>query len=185
MGSVQGAAWLLVVGLAGLLQACGAESDLDQDEPLSQAQEGLGSEDPYAGLLPMPQEPWSVPAPGSGAPATDPYRAARQAKQREYDRIAAENGCHGSGAWTTSNDRFYNEVPIPAPPAPRWTLGPLDDKGRCMERCFERFDDDMSYCARLPEDMRRRCREKASEDYSLCVRECSRKYPDPRLPKDD
>jgi hypothetical protein len=195
------ATWLLVVGLAGLLQACGVESGADPREDTGEAQQALGSEDPYSAPGPLPGG-HETGGPGDGwgsgfagdpqyAPYVnqrdpDPYRAQSQANQRESDRIAEANRSHGRGRWSASNDRFYNDgEPMFAPPAPSWRDGPLNDKGRCVEACFDKYNDDMDYCARLPEQMRPQCRRKAMDDYALCVRDCSRKFPDPRLPNGD
>jgi hypothetical protein len=51
------AAWLLVVGLAGLLQACGVESAVARDGPADEAPDALGSEDPGPGPVGPTQGP--------------------------------------------------------------------------------------------------------------------------------
>jgi hypothetical protein len=184
------------------------------DEAAEQTEQGLGSEDPWPGPGRLPPGGHDPGGPGYGwgsgfagdpqyAPYTsqrdpDPYRDQRHAKQREYDRIHDENQRHAAagraideararaGEGEPSTGRLYGGGwTIPAPPSPRWTWGPLNDKGRCQEMCFKKYNDDMDYCARLPDGLRGSCRRKAAEDYALCVRDCSRKYPDPRLPKDD
>ena len=210
-------AWLLVVGLAGLLQACGVESDLIQSEPAGEAQEALGSEGPYpapGGPPPSGHEPggpgdgWgsgfagdSQYAPYTGQHDPDPYRAQRHANQHEYSRIHDENQRHKEAA--DANDeararRYEDEQHeratrrlyrggwrISAPSAPRGSDDPLSDKGKCEDACFVKYMDDCAYCNRLPKPQQQPCRGKAMDDYALCVRECSRKYPDPRLPKVD
>ncbi len=184
------------------------------DEATAETEADLGSEDPWPGPGGPPPGEHDPGGPGHGwgrgfvgdpqyAPYIgqrdpDPHRDQRREKQREYDRIHDENQRHKEAA--DANDeararRYEDEASthrlycggwrIPAPPSPRWTWGPLNDKGRCNERCFEKYNDDMNYCARLPERLRDECRDKAMDDYVLCVRDCSRKYPDPRLPKDD
>jgi hypothetical protein len=192
---------VLALGLLGL--NCGAAGETT-DDPVAVTEESLGYEDPAPAPGGVPGGSHDPGGPGSGwaggwandpqyapyaAPSgADPNGAAREAQQRAYER---EHGENHSNRWLYPGPlgRPYpcagSEAPIPAPPAPRWTWGPLNDKGRCFERCFEKYNDDMDYCFRLPESQRGACRRKAVEDYVLCVRECSRKYPDPRLPKDD
>jgi hypothetical protein len=189
------AAWLLVVGLAGLSQACGVDSGAPRRQDTGEASEALGGEDPSpapGGLPPGGHEPggpgdgWgsgfagdSQYAPYVGPRDPDPYRAQREASQRESDRIREENHRHGDGgSSSTPAERFYNYgEPVFAPPAPRWLDGPLNKKAKCIEKCWNKHMDDDAYCRRLPTDQREECWRKSIHDYGECVRECSRKYP--------
>jgi hypothetical protein len=202
MRSVQVAAWLLVVGLSGLLQACGVESDVAPSEVVGEAKEGLGYEDPQpapGGLPPGGSEPggpgngWSGGwandpqyAPYTSPSGTDPNRAAREAQQRAYEREHGENHNY-RGPWSGPLGRpypaapeKYSEDPIPAPPAPRWLFPPLlsNEKERCEAACWQKNQDDDSYCRKLPSKLAREaCWIKSIRDFGACIRECSRKFP--------
>lgn len=118
----------------------------------------------------------------------DPYKEQRAAKQREYDRISAENRRHGGGGQSEGvAHRSYPGGKQVAPDAdsvptsvhkPQHGEGPLNDKARCQDACWEQFLIDTSYCRKIRDkDSRQQCWIKSEEDYGLCVRECSRKYP--------
>jgi hypothetical protein len=194
MRNVQ-AAWLLAVGLSGLLQACGGESDRAPSEVVVEAQEGLGHEDPSPGPVGAPAGGAEQGGPGngwSGGWAGDPQYAPyvgqypqprdphRDARQRENERIYEENHRNDGRRDYYDIHRFYNGGDsIPAPPAPRWLFGPLpcNEKARCIERCWQKHVDDDEYCRRLPKELRQACWIKSIRDYGECVRECSRKFP--------
>jgi hypothetical protein len=85
---------------------------------------------------------------------------------------------------------YYMPPPEPEPPppcatAPRHGWGPLSPKGKCEDDCWATYIDDSRYCERLPKPQQRACKQKAFDKFVNCVRDCSRKYPDPRLPKGD
>jgi hypothetical protein len=191
--------WLgLALGLLGL--NCGAAGETT-DDPVAVTEESLGSEDPAPAPGGLPGGGHDPGGPGSGwaggwandpqyapyaAPSgTDPNQGAAEAQRQAHDRENAPYRSHG-GEYGGPLGRPYacssSPEPIPAPPAPRWTWGPLNDKARCNERCFEKYMDDAAYCKRLPDRQRGECQRKAVDDYQLCVRECSRRYP---RPKDD
>jgi hypothetical protein len=118
----------------------------------------------------------------------DPHRAQRAANQREYDRIRAENRRHGGGGQSPGGaQRSYPGGRQVAPDAdrvpssvhkPQHGEGPLDDKARCQDECWEQFLIDTSYCRKIHDkDRRQQCWIKSEEDYGLCIRECSRKFP--------
>ena len=191
-------------GVATEVEALGEESDVDRGEALDEALQGVGYESPAPGpgtILPGGHDPGG---PGNGwsggwagdpqyAPYTsprdpDPYRAQRQAKQREYDRIREQNRRHSGGR--QGQGEAHRDYPggkqvAPDPyrlPSsihkPQHGAGPLDDKARCEDDCWEQFLIDTSRCRRIPDkDRRQQCWIKSEEDYGLCIRECSRKYP--------
>ena len=126
-------------------------------------------------------------APYVGARDPDPYKAQREAKQREYDRIRAENRGHGGGGQNRPIRRRYSDHTLEAPDAdrvpesvhkPQHGDGPLDDKARCLDECWEAYLVDTAHYRRIRDkEARHQCWVKASDDLSLCNRECSRKYP--------
>lgn len=196
-----------LLGLALLGLNCDEVGE-STDEPVAVTEESLGYEDPSpapGGLLGGGHDPGG---PGSGwaggwandpqyAPyvassGKDPNQGAAEAQRQAHDRENAPYRSHGGEyggplgrPYPLPTREYAGGYRLPAPPSPRWRLGPLTDKARCFESCFDKYNDDMNYCARLPESQQSECRRKAVEAYVLCVRECSRKYPDPRLPKDD
>jgi hypothetical protein len=174
------------------------------DESTTEHAASLGYESPAPGpgtILPGGHDPggpgygwgggWCADpqyAPYCGARDPDPYRAQREAHQREYDRIREENRRHRGG--DQGHGEVHREYPggkQVAPDAdrvpstvhkPHHGDGPLDDKARCQDACWEQFLIDTSYCRRIPDKIKRQqCWIKSEEDYGLCIRECSRKYP--------
>jgi hypothetical protein len=174
------------------------------EEATNEAPESLGYEDPVPGpgtILPGGHDPggpgngwgggWCADpqyAAYCGPRDPDPYKAQRQAKQREDERIHEENQRHGgTGQSPGVAHRSYPGGKQVAPDAesapirvqkPQHGEGPLNDKARCQDDCWEQFLIDTSRCRRLRDkDARQRCWIKSEEDYGLCIRECSRKYP--------
>ncbi|MEO5730141.1 MAG: hypothetical protein ABI134_15945 [Byssovorax sp.] len=174
------------------------------DEATNEAPESLGYETPWPGpgtILPGGHDPggpgygwgggWCADpqyAPYCKPRAPDPYKAQRQAKQREYDRIGAENRQHSGGGQSKGVvHRNYPGGKQVAPDAyrvpssvhePQHGDGPLNDKARCQDACWEKFLIDTSCYRKIRDkDKRQQCWIKSEEDYGLCIRECSRKYP--------
>lgn len=100
-------------------------------------------------------------------------------KQYEHGRTRGENRRHAGGR--QKEQRHYPGGVQKAPDAPRPTVhpaqGPLNDKARCEDDCYNKYIIDSGHCSKLPKPKRRRCQDEASEKMSLCFRECSRKYP--------
>jgi hypothetical protein len=184
-------------GLAVLSQGCVASplaTDTDQDacgedglvgqprsERVAASKDALGFEDPYpAPAIPPPD----APDPGGPGGGWTPAFGAGSGSPGSSNDVAAVNGHHVAGEYhgraeQRPADRAYaSGYTLEAPPAPRWLDGPLNDKAKCTEACFAKYMDDCAYCKRLPDDDQRgACQRKAIEDYALCVRDCSRKYP--------
>jgi len=184
--------------------ALGESANTADKEATNEAPACLGYENPWPGpgtILPGGHDPGG-PGHGWGRGFADdpnyaqyfkprdpdPYKAQRHAKQREYARIRAENRRHGGGGQSDGVvHRSYPGGKQRAPDAdrmpssvhkPQHGEGPLNDKARCQDACWERFLIDTSSCRRIRDkDRRQQCWIKAEEDYGLCIRECSRKYP--------
>lgn len=192
---------VVAFGIAVLSQGCVAsrvDAETDQGGPGSEdvageprservaaSQGGLGSEDPY----PAPAiEPPGGPAPGGPGGGWTPAFGTGNSSPGGTNDVVAVNGHHVAGEYhgrpeERPVERAYAQgATFEAPPSPQWLDGPLNDKGRCEEVCFAKYMDACVECNWLRDkDDRRACRQKAMDDYVLCVRECSRKYPDPRL----
>ena len=161
-----------LLGLALLGLNCD-EAGESTDEPVAVTEERLGYEDPSPAPGGLPGGGHDPGGPGSGwaggwandpqyAPyvassGKDPNQGAAEAQRQAHDRENAPYRSHGG--------KYGGPLGRPYPMPSREYAGGY-------------------YCARLPESQRSECRRKAVEAYVLCVRECSRKYPDPRLPKD-
>lgn len=166
------------------------ESDHAPEETTAEASNSLGYESPSPGpgvVLPGGHDPGG---PGAGwgrgfaddpsyAPYfahhdPDPYKEQRHAKQREYDRIAAENRRHGGGV--PGNGVVHRHYPggtqeAPAAPAKG---GPLNPTGRCEEACYANLEVDFAKCRKVPKDKRQACWTQAMETCALCIRDCGR-----------
>jgi hypothetical protein len=156
------------VSIAAEESALGESAHIQEDEAINEAQQGLGWELPSPGpgtILPGghdlggPGGGWgrgwagdSQYAPYVGAHDPDPYKARRQAQQREYDRIREENHRHAGGRQNEAPrevNRRYSGGKQVAPDAPRPPVhtadGPLNDKARCEDECFEKYLDVAAY----------------------------------------
>ena len=89
-------------------------------------------------------------APCVASSGKDPNQGAAKAQRQAHDRENAPYRGHG-GEYGGPLSRPYPLPPreyaggyrLPAPPSPRWRLGPLTDKARCEEECNDEFNDNM------------------------------------------
>ena len=173
----------------------GESAHLTDKEATSETPACLGYETPWPGpgtILPGGHDPggpghgwgrgWADDpqyAPYCKARNPDPHKEQRHAKQYEHGRTRGENRRHAGGR--QKEQRHYPGGVQKAPDAPRPTVhpaqGPLNDKARCEDDCYNKYIIDSGHCSKLPKPKRRRCQDEASEKMSLCFRECSRKYP--------
>jgi hypothetical protein len=175
------AAWSLMLGLVGLASACDVR---DSPESIEEIEAPLGFEESDPGSQLPDGSGWA------GAPYCPPTGSPRDqnpfAGHGNDERTCEENRHHGVGS--ASVGRFYNGGrTVEAPDAdlvpssihkPLHDDGPLDDKARCVDDCWNQFLVDTAYCRKIRDkDRRQQCWIKSEEDYGLCVRECSRKYP--------
>ncbi len=182
--------------------ALGELAHRSEDEGTQEDQQCLGYESPWPGpgtILPGGHDPggpgygwghgWADDpqyAPYCKPRASNPYKEHRQANPPEYHRIGAENQRHGRARERNGVvQRRYPGGVIKAPDtpqAPQHGAGPLNDKARCEDKCWDAYLVDTGRCRKMRDkEKRHACWEKASDDLALCNRECSRKYPDPRL----
>jgi hypothetical protein len=181
--------------------ALGESAYMPEDESTQEIHQNLGYENPLPGpgtLLPGGHDPggpgygwgrgWADDpqyAPYCRPRDPDPYKEQRHAKQREYDRIRAENRRHAGGRQNESDRVAHRRYPggvlkaPDAPHAPQHGDGPLDDKARCLDECWYVFLVDSSRCRKLPYERRQACWQKAIDDLASCNRDCPRKYPTP------